>query len=143
MPGKVNPVIAESLCQVAAQVIGNDATVALCGLSGNFELNVMMPVMAHNVLQSIDIMSKGVRNFAERCIRGLRADEKRIESMIEQSLALCTSLSPVIGYDAASSIAKEAYKTGKTVREIATKHGILPEERLNELLDPRSMTEPS
>jgi fumarate hydratase class II len=143
MPGKVNPVIAESLCQVAAQVVGNDATVALCGLSGNFELNVMMPVMAHNVLQSIDILSNGVRNFAERCIRGLRADEKRIASMIDQSLALCTSLSPIIGYDAASSVAKEAYETGKTIREVAMQHGVLPEERLKEVLDPLSMTEPS
>ena len=142
MPGKVNPVIAESLCQVAAQVIGNDATVAICGLSGNFELNVMMPVMAHNVLQSIDILSNGVRNFAQRCIRDLRADKGRIESMIEQSLALCTSLSPIIGYDAASKIAKEAYESGKTVREVALQRGVLPEDRLNEVLDPGSMTEP-
>jgi fumarate hydratase class II len=143
MPGKVNPVIAESLCQVAAQVIGNDATVAICGLSGNFELNVMMPVMAHNVLQSIDILSSGVRNFAQRCIRDLRADKGRIESMIEQSLALCTSLSPIIGYDAASKIAKEAYESGKTVREVALQRGVLPEDRLNEVLDPGSMTEPA
>ena len=143
MPGKVNPVIAESLCQVAAQVIGNDATVAICGLSGNFELNVMMPVMAHNVLQSIDILSNGVRNFAQRCIRDLRADKGRIESMIEQSLALCTALSPIIGYDAASKIAKEAYESGKTVREVALQSGVLSEDRLNEVLDPGSMTEPA
>jgi len=140
MPGKVNPVIAESLCQVAAQVIGNDATIALCGLSGNFELNVMMPVMAHNMLQSIDILAGGVRNFALRCIHDLEADRQRIEAMIEQSLALCTSLSPIIGYDAASNIAKEAYESGKTIREVATLRGILPEERLGEVLDPRSMT---
>jgi fumarate hydratase class II len=139
----VNPVIAESLCQIAAQVVGNDATIALCGLSGNFELNVMMPVMAHNVLQSIDILTSGVRNFAQRCIHGLQADTQRIEAMIEQSLALCTSLSPIIGYDEASVIAKEAYTSGKTIREVVVQRGILSEERLNELLDPRSMTEPS
>ncbi len=142
MPGKVNPVIAESLCQVAAQVIGNDAAIAVCGLSGNFELNVMMPLMAHNLLQSIHILSTGVKNFARRCISGLQADERRIEAMIEQSLALCTSLSPIIGYDAASKIAKEAYESGKTIREIAVEQHIVPEERLRELLDPRGMTEP-
>jgi fumarate hydratase class II len=143
MPGKVNPVIAESLCQVAAQVIGNDATVAVCGLSGNFELNVMMPVMAHNLLQSIAILSSGIRNFAQRCIRDLQADMQRIDSMIEQSLALCTSLSPIIGYDAASKIAKEAHESGKTIREVATERGVLPKDRLNEVLDPWSMTEPA
>ena len=142
MPGKVNPVIAESLCQVAAQVIGNDAAIALCGLSGNFELNVMMPVMTHNLLQSIHILSTGVRNFARRCISGLQADKRRIEVMIEQSLAMCTSLSPIIGYDAASKIAKEAYESGKTIREVAALRHVLPGDRLDEVLDPRSMTEP-
>lgn len=141
MPGKVNPVIAESLCQVAAQVIGNDAAIALCGLSGNFELNVMMPVMAHNLLQSIHILSTGVRNFARRCISDLQADKQRIEALIEQSLALCTSLSPLIGYDAASKIAKEAYESGKTIREVAAQRRVLPGDRLDEVLDPRSMTE--
>jgi fumarate hydratase class II len=142
MPGKVNPVIAESLCQIAAQVIGNDAVIALCGLSGNFELNVMMPVMAHNLLQSIHILSTGVRNFARRCISGLEADNRRIEAMIEQSLAMCTSLSPIIGYDEASKIAKEAYESGKTIREVAAQRRVLPGNRLDEVLDPRSMTEP-
>jgi fumarate hydratase class II len=141
MPGKVNPVIAESMCQVAAQVIGNDAAVTVGGLSGNFELNVMMPVMAYNLLQSVGILTAAVQNFARRCILGLQADEARIRGMIEQSLALCTSLSPVIGYDRASAIAKEAYRTGKTVREIAREKQILPEEQLDRLLDPWSMTE--
>lgn len=141
MPGKVNPVIAESLCQVAAQVIGNDAAVAVSGLSGNFELNVMMPVMAHNLLQSIEILSRGVRNFARRCISGLQADEDRIRAMIEQSLALSTALSPLIGYDRASTIAEQAYETGRTIREVAREQHILPEVQLDEVLDPWSMTE--
>jgi fumarate hydratase class II len=143
MPGKVNPVIAESLCQVAAQVIGNDSAVTTGGLLGHLELNVMMPIMAHNTLQSIEILSNAVRNFAEKCISGIEANTKRIESMIEQSLAHATALSPRIGYDEAARIAKEAYKTGKTVREIATKKGVLPTDELDEVLDPRRMTERS
>ncbi len=141
MPGKVNPVIAESLCQVAAQVIGNDEAVTLGGLLGHLELNVMMPVIAHNILQSIEILSNGVKNFAEKCVAGIEADKKRIEGMIEQSLAQATALSPRIGYDEAGRIAKEAYKTGKTVREVALKNGVLPPDELNEILDPRRMTE--
>jgi fumarate hydratase class II len=140
MPGKVNPVIAESLCQVAAQVLGNDAAITLGGLSGNFELNVMMPVIAHNLLQSIELLTRAAENFVERCIRGLKADRKRIEAMIEQSLALCTSLSPIIGYDRASSIAKKAYETGRTIREVALQEEVLPEDQLDEVLDPWRMT---
>jgi fumarate hydratase class II len=141
MPGKINPVIAESVCQVAAQVIGNDAAVAVGGLSGNFELNVMMPVMTYNLLSSIDLLARSVRNFCSRCIRGLKADEKRIKQMIEQSLALCTVLSPIIGYDRASSIAKLAYESGRTVREVALEQHILSEAELNRVLDPWRMTE--
>jgi fumarate hydratase class II len=140
MPGKVNPVIAESLCQVSAQVIGNDAAIAVCGMSGNFELNVMMPVMAYNLLQSIEILAAAVRNFSIRCIDGLQADEKRIANMLSQSLALCTSLSPAIGYDAASDLAKEAYRSGKTIREVARERGILADDELDRLLDPAGMT---
>ncbi len=141
MPGKVNPVIAESLCQVAAQVIGNDTTIAVCGLSGNLELNVMMPVLAYNLLQSVEILARSARNFAHKCINGLKPNTTRINNMIEESLALCTALSPIIGYDEASKIAKEAYETGKTVREVALEKKILPEEKINEVLDPWSMTE--
>jgi fumarate hydratase class II len=141
MPGKVNPVIAESVCQVAAQVIGNDAAVAVGGLSGNFELNVMMPVMTYNLLQSIDLLARSVRNFCRRCVRGLKADESRIREMIEQSLALCTALSPIIGYDRASSIAKLAYKSGRTVREVALEQRVLSEAELTKVLDPRRMTD--
>jgi fumarate hydratase class II len=142
MPGKVNPVMAEALLQVCAQVIGNDAAVTVGGMSGNFELNVMMPVMAHNLLESITLLSRSVTVFNERCIKGIEADEKRCAEMIEKSLAMCTSLSPKIGYQAAAEIAKEAYASGKTVREVAKEKGILSDEELDKLLDPWSMTEP-
>ncbi len=142
MPGKVNPVIAESVCQAAAQVIGYDATIALCGLSGNFELNVMMPVMAYDLLQSIHLLAASAANFTARCISGLKADEVRCRAAIEQSLAMCTALAPVIGYDAAAAIAKEAHRTGKTVRDIARARQLLPNNRLDQLLDPWRMTEP-
>ena len=141
MPGKINPVMAESLMQVCAQVIGNDATVALCGLSGNFELNVMMPVMAYNILQSIELLSNGIKAFDEKCLAGLQADEKRCGDLLEQSLALVTALVPEIGYDRAADLAKQAHKTGKTLRELALEDGI-DAEILDELLDPASMTEP-
>jgi fumarate hydratase class II len=142
MPGKVNPVMAESLMQVCAQVVGNDATITLAGLSGNFELNVMMPVMAHNLLQSIELLGNAVGQFNECCLQELTADRKRCEGLIEQSLAMCTALVPVIGYDRAAAIAKQAHESGHTVREIAMAEHILPEEELNRLLDPRPMTEP-
>jgi len=141
MPGKINPVMAESLMQVCAQVVGNDATVALCGLSGNFELNVMMPVMAYNILQSIELLSNGIKVFGEKCLAGLQADEKRCGILLEQSLALVTALVPEIGYDRAADLAKQAHKTGKTLRDLALEDGI--EARvLDKLLDPASMTEP-
>jgi fumarate hydratase, class II len=142
MPGKVNPVIAESVMQVAAQVIGNDATIALAGLSGNFELNMMMPVMAHNLLESIDLLARSAKNFEDRCVQGIKADEARCRSMIEQSLAMCTALAPVIGYDKAAKVAKEAYRSGKTVREVALAKKVLPKQQLNKLLNPWKMTEP-
>jgi fumarate hydratase class II len=103
----------------------------------------MMPVMAYNLLQSIDLLARSAENFTTRCILGIQADEARNRAMIEQSLAMCTALAPVIGYDAAAKIAKEAYKTGKTVREVARSQKVLPEDRLNKLLDPWSMTMPT
>ena len=141
MPGKINPVMAESLMQVCAQVIGNDATVSLCGLSGNFELNVMMPVMAYNILQSIELLSHGIKAFDEKCLAGLQADEQRCGDLLEQSLALVTALVPEIGYDRATDLAKQAHKTGRTLRELALEDGI-SEETLDKLLDPALMTEP-
>ncbi len=142
MPGKVNPVIPEAVCQVAAQVIGNDLTITIGGQFGNFELNVMMPVKGHNLLQSIELLGRVSQVFVDKCIKGIKADKKRCEEMIEKSLAMCTSLAPVIGYDAAAKIAKEAYESGKTVREVAVEKKVLPDAKLKELLDPWSMTEP-
>ncbi len=142
MPGKVNPVMAESLMQVCAQVIGNDATITLGGLAGNFELNVMMPVMTYNLLQSIELLTNAVEQFNVRCLHGLEANRQRCEALIEESLAMCTALAPVIGYDRAAAIAKQAHATGQTVREVALAEQVLPEEELGRLLDPRPMTEP-
>jgi fumarate hydratase class II len=142
MPGKVNPVITEALCQVCAQVMGNDFTVTVAGMSGNFELNVMMPVMAYNLLQSIHLLSNAVAVFTHKCAMGLQADEERCQEMIENSLAMATALSPRIGHDQAAEIAREAYKTGKTVREIALQRRVLPLKELEKILDPWRMTEP-
>ena len=142
MPGKVNPVIAESVLMVAAQVIGNDAAITIGGQAGNFELNVMMPMMAHNLLESIRLLASSSNNFADRCISGIVANVERCNEMIEKSLAMCTALAPEIGYDAAAAIARESYKTGKTVREIMMEKELLTPERLNEILDPMRMTMP-
>ena len=116
MPGKVNPVIAESVTMVCAQVIGNDVTVTVGGQAANFELIVMMPVMAYNLLQSIELLASASANFAAKCIEGIKANEERCKSLIEESLAMCTALAPEIGYEAAAKLAKDAYKSGKTVR---------------------------
>ena len=140
MPGKVNPVIAESVTMVCAQVIGNDATVTIGGQAGNFELLVMLPVMAYNLLQSIDLLASASTNFAARCIEGIGANEDRCRSLIEESLAMCTALAPEIGYEAAAKIAKDAFKSGKTVRAVAQEQQVLPDKRLAELLDPWRMT---
>jgi len=126
MPGKINPVIPESLIQVCAQVIGNDAAITLGGLGGNFELNVMMPLIAYNLIQSIKILSNAIRNFTEKCIMGLEADRKRCEEMIEKSLSLSTFLAPILGYDKTSKITRKAYFENKTIREVAIEEGILP-----------------
>jgi fumarate hydratase class II len=139
MPGKVNPVIPESLIQVCAQVIGNDAAITLGGLSGNFELNVMMPLIAYNLLQSIRLLANAVDHFSKRCIEGLEADRERCEEMIEKSLALATVLTPKIGYDEAARIAKEAYQNRKIIRQVAEEKRLFSKEELNRLLDPQSM----
>jgi fumarate hydratase class II len=144
MPGKVNPVMSEMVLQVAAQVLGNDATIAFAAspLGSTFELNVMMPVMAYALLQSIDLLTTSARVFADRAASGIEADRERCESLVEQSLAMCTSLAPKIGYDRAAEIAKESFKTGLTVREVARSRGMMPDEELDRLLDPRRMTQP-
>ena len=139
MPGKVNPVIPESVCQVAAQVIGNDAAIAIAGQSGNFEINVMMPVAAYNLLQSIDLLAASAKNLAKQCISGLEATTAGPD-MVERGLAIVTALVPHIGYDASAAIAHEAQETGKTVKEISRIRTDLTEDQLVEILDPSSMT---
>lgn len=140
MPGKVNPVIAEMLNQVAAQVIGNDAVITLSGLSGNFELNVMMPVMAHNFLASVELLTNGVNVFADKCLIGITANEERCGHLVEKSLAMVTALNPYIGYDKAAEIAKEAYQTGKSLRDVILEKDVMPADKLDDVLDPYSMT---
>ena len=142
MPGKVNPVIAESVTMVCAQVIGNDVTVTVAGQAANFELIVMLPVMAYNLFQSSELLSTASMNFATKCIDGITANQERCASLIEDSLAMCTALAPEIGYEAAANLAKEAYKSGKTVRQVAKEKKVLPDKRLTDLLDPWRMTKP-
>ncbi len=143
MPGKVNPVMSEMVLQVCAQVVGNDATIAWAnGMGSTFELNVMMPVMAYNLLQSVELLSRAATVFADRCVAGLEVDRARCESLVEQSLAMCTSLAPSIGYDAAAAVAKESFATGRTVREVAREKSLMPDAELDKTLDPRRMTEP-
>ena len=142
MPGKVNPVIAESVIQVAVQVVGNDATVTLAGQGGYFELNTMMPVAAYNILQSISLLASSANNFAEQCVKGIEATDVG-PAMVEKGLMLGTALAPAIGYDAAAAIAKEAANTGQTIREVATLRTEITEEELNLLLNPEEMTKPS
>jgi len=143
MPGKVNPVMSEMVLQVAAQVVGNDATIAWAAAWGStFELNVMMPVIAFNLLQSIELLSRAARVFADRCVDGIAANVPRCEGLVEQSLAMCTSLAPLIGYDKAADIAKKSFATGKTVRQIAGELGVAKPEEIAKALNPRRMTAP-
>ena len=141
MPGKVNPVIPESVCQVAAQVIGNDVTVAVAGQSGNFEINVMMPVAAYNLLQSIDLLATDSSNLADQCIDGLKPTSRGPE-MVEKGLAIVTTLVPHIGYDKSAALAHKAQETGQTIMEVALEETDLSEQELMKILDPESMTEP-
>jgi fumarate hydratase class II len=141
MPGKVNPVIAESVIQACAQVIGNDVVVGVGNQWGAFELNTMMPVIAHNLLSSIRLLAAVSRNFARQCVAGLQATEAGPQS-VERGLMLATALAPAIGYDAAAEIAKEAARTGKTVREIALAKTKLTASQLEQILDAAAMTEP-
>jgi len=142
MPGKINPVISESVIQVAVQVFGNDATVALAGQGSYFELNTMMPVAAFNILQSIELLSTSANNFADQCIKGIQATSTG-PAMVEKGLMLGTALSPAIGYDAAAAIAKEASGSGQTIREVAKIRTELSDDQLDQLLDPEDMTHPS
>jgi len=143
MPGKVNPVMCESLMQVAARVMGNDQTVTFCGAAGGqFQLNIMMPIMGHATLESICLLTNATGAFTDLCAEGLEADEETCNAAVEKSLSMVTSLNPHIGYEKASALAKEALKTGKTIRELCREKQILPEETLSEALDPFRMTDP-
>jgi fumarate hydratase class II len=142
MPGKVNPVVCESVTQVAAQVIGNDAAIALAGLSGHLELNAFVPLVVRNLLESMRLLANVCDVFVERCLEGLAADRPRAEALVEGSLALVTALVPVLGYDAAAAIAQEAHRSGRTVREVCLERAVLPRAELERLLDPRRQTGP-
>ena len=143
MPGKVNPVICESLIQVTSQVIGYDSAITLGGLGGVFELNLMLPLIGSNILESIAILSNGIKMFRLKLIDDLKANEKKCMGYIEDSLAMCTTLAPIIGYDKAANIAKKAYNTDKTVREICVEENVLSKEELQNILDPYSMISPN
>ncbi len=142
MPGKVNPVMAEALMMVCTQVIGNATTVQVANTHGNLDLNVMMPVIARNLLESITFLANAVRVFTDKAVTGMEADREKAASYVEWSLAMVTSLAPVIGYDRAAQIAKKAVAEGKTVREVCLEEQVLPEDELNAILDPWKMTEP-
>jgi fumarate hydratase class II len=141
MPGKVNPVIPEALIQVCGQVLANDVALVMADLGSFFELNVMMPLAARNLLESASLLAAGTRNFTEQCVKGLRATSKGPE-MVEKGLMLATALAPIIGYDKAAEVAKEAARTGRTIREVARERTTLTEEELTRILDPARMTEP-
>ncbi|MDX1945533.1 MAG: class II fumarate hydratase [Pirellulaceae bacterium] len=143
MPGKVNPVMCESMMQVAARVIGNDQTLAFSGATGGqFQLNIMMPVMGHAALESVQLLAACTRAFVDFCAIEMEANPVACEASVEKSLSMVTSLNPHIGYERAAALAKEAFKSGKTIRELCREQGILPEATLREALDPMSMTEP-
>ncbi|HWV57564.1 MAG TPA: class II fumarate hydratase [Longimicrobiales bacterium] len=142
MPGKVNPVIPEAVTMVCAQVMGNHTTITIGGLGSYFELNVMMPVMAHAILESAQILASACIVLADKCIAGITANEERCRELLEGNLSLATALAPKIGYDAAASIAKEAFQRGLTAREVAREKQVLPEDELDRVLDVRAMTEP-
>lgn len=143
MPGKVNPVLCESLMQVAARVMGNDQTIALCGaVGGQFQLNIMMPSMADTMLEGIRLLANATRVFADRCLDAMEANPEACEEAVEKSLAMVTGLNASIGYERAAALAKEAFQTGKTIRQLCRENDVLPEEQLDEALDPWRMTRP-
>ena len=138
MPGKVNPVIPEVVCQVSAQVIGNDTAITVGGLQGNFELNVQIPLMARNLLGSVALLTSACRLFAEKCVDGIEANREACERNGEATLAMATALNPYIGYDRATAIVKDAAASGRTLREVAREHGV-DDETLDKALDLHAM----
>ena len=142
MPGKVNPVMCEAMMMVAARVMGNHTTVTIAGQRGNFELNVMMPVLAQALLESITLLSNVARAFADRCVTGIEANESRAKQLLEKNPSIATALNPYIGYDQAVEVAKEAAQAGRSVRDVVEEKGLLKPEEIDEALDVRTMTEP-
>ena len=140
MPGKVNPVMAESLMMAAARVMGNHTTLTVAGSRGNLELNVMMPLMASTLLESITLLAGACRVFTRKCVVGIEANPERCRELLERNPAAATALNPRIGYDRAAEVAKEASRTGETVREVVIRLGLIPEDELNEILDFDGMT---
>lgn len=141
MPGKVNPVIPEMVMQVAAQVTGNDAAITWGGANGNFELNVMMPLIAHNLLGSIALLASAARTFTDRCVTGIEADVDRARELVERNISIVTALAPHIGYDDAAAVAKEAFASNRGVREVVLERELMDANRLDEVLDLAKMTE--
>jgi fumarate hydratase, class II len=141
MPGKVNPVVAESVAMIAAQVIGNDATITLAGQSGNFQLNVMLPVIGYNLLQSVQLLAIGSRNLADRALAGFTVNRAHLEDALARNPILVTALNPLIGYEKGSEIAKRAYKEGRPILEVAAEMTDLKRNELERLLDPASLTQ--
>jgi len=142
MPGKVNPVMPEVVNQVAFQVIGNDLTISAASEAGQFELNVMEPVLFFNLIQSISIMNNVFKTFTENCLKGIQANEKRMKEYVEKSIGIITAINPHVGYETAAKLAREAYLTGESIRDLCIKYGVLTEEQLNEILNPYEMTHP-
>ena len=142
MPGKVNPTQCEAVTMVCVKVIGNHNGITMAGSHGHFELNVFKPLIIHNILQSIEIMSDSAKTFALYCVRGLKADTKRIKYLLDNSLMLVTALAPKIGYDKAAKIAKEAHKKGTTLKDQVIKSGVLTEKEYDKIMNPMLMTKP-
>jgi fumarate hydratase class II len=141
MPGKVNPVMSEMVMQVASQVIGNDTTITWSGANGNFELNVMMPVMAHNLLESVGLLANAARTFAAKCVDGIEVNANRPRELVEKNAIIVTALNPHIGYDNGARIAKAAVATGRSIRELVLEEGLMSPDELDAALDLKKMTE--
>jgi fumarate hydratase class II len=140
MPGKVNPVVPEAVAMIAAQVIGNDATITVAGQSGNFQLNVMLPVIAHNLLQSLELLGIASRNLADHALAGLGVNQVRLQAALARNPILVTALNPIIGYEKGAAIAKKAYAEGRPILEVAAEMTDLSSEELRRLLDPLALT---
>jgi aspartate ammonia-lyase len=142
MPGKVNPVIPEVVNQIAFQVIGNDLTITMAAEAGQLQLNVMEPVITFNLFESLDMLTAGVRTLSERCVRGITANVEHCRDLVESSIGIVTALVPVIGYERAGAVAKEALASGRSVRELLLEAGDLGREEIDRLLSPEAMTTP-